>query len=110
VAFEDILASAPGRAAGTNALRPVATNAAHIAGRPSASAPGTAAPEVIRAEGTSLRNDGNNVDIESEMALLAENSLTAALVDHTIAKLNFFRDIGVLQVRPDGMWEENKHD
>ncbi len=42
--------------------------------------------------------------------LLAENSLTAALVDHTIARLNFFRDIGVLQVRPDGMWEEKEHD
>ena len=49
--------------------------------------------------------------LESQDALLlAENSLTAALVDHTIAKLNFFRDIGVLQVRPDGMWEESKHD
>jgi len=46
--------------------------------------------------------------LESQDALLlAENSLTAALVDHTIAKLNFFRDIGVLQVRPDGMWEEH---
>lgn len=49
--------------------------------------------------------------LESQDALLlAQNSLTAALVDHTIAKLNFFRDIGVLQVRPDGMWEENTHD
>ena len=36
----------------------------------------------------------------------ARNSVTRALVDHTIAKLNFFRDIGVLQVRPDGMWEQ----
>lgn len=49
--------------------------------------------------------------LESQDALLlAENSLTAALVDHTIAKLNFFRDIGLLQVRPDGMWEEKTHD
>jgi outer membrane protein TolC len=38
--------------------------------------------------------------------LLAQNQLTAALVGHVVAKLNFFRDIGVLQVRPDGMWEE----
>ena len=45
--------------------------------------------------------------LESQDALLlAENSLTGALVDHTIAKLNFFRDIDVLQVRPDGMWQE----
>jgi outer membrane protein TolC len=45
--------------------------------------------------------------LESQDALLlAENSLTGALVDHTIAKLNFFRDIDVLQVKPDGMWQE----
>jgi outer membrane protein TolC len=38
--------------------------------------------------------------------LRAQNELTAALVGHIVAKLNFFRDIGVLQVRPDGMWEQ----
>ncbi len=44
--------------------------------------------------------------LESQDALLkAQNSLTAALVAHTIAKLNFFRDVGLLEVRPDGMWE-----
>ncbi|MFC1675781.1 TolC family protein [Planctomycetota bacterium] len=44
--------------------------------------------------------------LESQDALIeAENALTAALVDHTIAKLNFFSDIGVLQVAPDGMWK-----
>ncbi|MBN1392477.1 MAG: TolC family protein [Sedimentisphaerales bacterium] len=43
--------------------------------------------------------------LEAQDALLqAQNSLTAALVDHAIAKLSFFRDIGILQVRPDGMW------
>ncbi len=36
--------------------------------------------------------------------LLAQNNLTDALVSHAIAKLNFFRDVGILQVRPDGMW------
>jgi outer membrane protein TolC len=36
----------------------------------------------------------------------AQNDVTAALVDYTIAKLVFFRDTGILQVRPDGMWEE----
>jgi outer membrane protein TolC len=47
--------------------------------------------------------------LESQDALLsAQNSLTAALVQHTIAKLNFFRDLDVLQVRPDGMWEQTK--
>jgi len=44
--------------------------------------------------------------LESEDAIVsAQNSVTTALVDHTTAKLNFFRDIGVLQVKPDGMWE-----
>jgi len=44
--------------------------------------------------------------LESEDALVrAQNDVLGALVDHMIAKLSFFRDIGVLQVRPDGMWE-----
>jgi len=45
--------------------------------------------------------------LETEDALvLAQNELTAALVDHTIAKMSFFRDVGILQVKPDGMWEQ----
>ncbi len=44
--------------------------------------------------------------LEAQDALLqAQNNVTAALVDHAIAKLNFFRDVGILQVRPDGMWK-----
>ncbi len=43
--------------------------------------------------------------LEAQDALLeAQNNLTAALVNHTIAKLSFYRDIGLLRVRPDGMW------
>ncbi|MHC4425606.1 MAG: TolC family protein [Planctomycetota bacterium] len=46
--------------------------------------------------------------LESQDSLLgAQNNVTAALVDHAIAKLSFFRDIGILQVRPDGMWEDS---
>ncbi|MCF7958537.1 MAG: TolC family protein [Phycisphaerae bacterium] len=49
--------------------------------------------------------------LDSEDALVeAQNRVLGALVDHTIAKLNFFSDIGILQVRPDGMWEQKKHD
>jgi outer membrane protein TolC len=45
--------------------------------------------------------------LESQDDLLqAQNNVTSALVSHAIAKLNFFRDIGVLQVKPDGMWVE----
>ena len=44
--------------------------------------------------------------LESQNALLgAQNDVASALVDHAVAKLNFFQDIGILQVRPDGMWE-----
>lgn len=35
----------------------------------------------------------------------AQNATTQALVDYTIATLEFYRDTEVLQVRPDGMWE-----
>jgi len=36
----------------------------------------------------------------------AQNAATEALVNYAIATLNFYRDTGVLQVRPDGMWEK----
>jgi len=36
----------------------------------------------------------------------AQNNVTGALVSHTIAKMRFFRDVGILQVKPDGMWEQ----
>ena len=43
---------------------------------------------------------------ESQDSLLAaQNGVTDALVNHTISKLNFYRDIGVLQVKADGLWE-----
>jgi len=63
-----------------------------------------------RVESTSLLLQAGRVTtrdlLESQDALLqAQNDLTGALVAHTIAKLNFFRDIGLLRVRPDGMWE-----
>ncbi len=35
----------------------------------------------------------------------AQNAATEALVAHTVAMLSFYRDAGVLQVLPDGMWE-----
>ncbi|MBN1974966.1 MAG: TolC family protein [Sedimentisphaerales bacterium] len=47
--------------------------------------------------------------LESEDALVqAQNAVTQALINHTLAKLSFFRDIGVLEVKPDGMWEQSK--
>jgi len=42
----------------------------------------------------------------NDALVLAQNELTGALVNHTVAKMSFFRDIGILQVKPDGMWEQ----
>lgn len=64
-----------------------------------------------RVESTKLLLEAGLADtrdlLESQDSLLrAQNSVTDALVAHLIAKLNFFRDTGILQVRPDGMWEQ----
>jgi len=46
--------------------------------------------------------------LDAQNALFdAQNEATDALVDYAIATLSFYRDTGVLQVRPDGMWELN---
>ncbi len=36
----------------------------------------------------------------------AQNAAAEALANYMVATLNFYRDTGVLQVRPDGMWEK----
>lgn len=36
----------------------------------------------------------------------AQNSLTSALVNHTITRLVFWRDMGILYIKKDGQWEE----
>ena len=38
----------------------------------------------------------------------AQNAATEAMVGYTIAMLSFYRDTGVLQVKPDGMWQTPK--
>ncbi len=38
----------------------------------------------------------------------SQNAATEALVNFTIATLKFYRDTGVLQVQPDGMWTKQK--
>ena len=35
----------------------------------------------------------------------AQNAATAALVNYAVAMLDFYRDVEILQVRPDGMWQ-----
>jgi outer membrane protein TolC len=62
-----------------------------------------------RVETNKLLLDAGRVSVrillDSEDALLgSQNAVTTALVDHLDAKLSFYRDVGILQVRPDGMW------
>ncbi|MBN2314290.1 MAG: TolC family protein [Sedimentisphaerales bacterium] len=45
--------------------------------------------------------------LDAQNALFdAENEATDALIDYAIAMLNFYRDTGVLQVLPDGLWKK----
>ena len=46
---------------------------------------------------------------DSEDALVtAQNNYTNAIISYLNSKLSFYRDIGVLEVKPDGMWEQSK--
>jgi len=67
------------------------------------------AEERVEVEKLSLQFGRGTVRLllDSEDALVqAQNDVLSALVDHTLAKMSFFRDIGMMQVRPDGMWEQ----
>jgi outer membrane protein TolC len=44
--------------------------------------------------------------LDSQDSLLsAQNSTTSTLVDYNIAKLSFYRDVELLTVKPDGLWQ-----
>ncbi|MCI0498933.1 MAG: TolC family protein [Planctomycetales bacterium] len=44
--------------------------------------------------------------LDSQDSLLsAQNDTTSTLVNYMLAKLNFYRDIEILNVKPDGLWE-----
>ena len=63
-----------------------------------------------RMEGESLKLEAGRAVtrdlLDAQEALLqSQNNRTSAMVSYIIAKLNFYRDLGVLQVRPDGLWE-----
>ncbi|NOX97518.1 MAG: TolC family protein [Nitrospirae bacterium] len=64
-----------------------------------------------RVESTTLLLQAGRVNtrdlLDSQEAFLeAQNGLIGALVDHTIARLEFWRDIGTLQVNEKGLWQE----
>ncbi|EFM13051.1 flagellar basal-body rod protein FlgB [Paenibacillus curdlanolyticus YK9] len=70
VLFEDLLADAMGT--NEKKIAGIRTNARHIPIGQSSSIP---TPEVVLDENNSINNNGNNVDIDREMTLLAKNQL-----------------------------------
>lgn len=90
VAFEEILAQALGQGK-NSALTGIRTNNKHLPiGIPAAD---DVQPQLVQQSDTSLRNDGNNVDIDAEMARLAQNTIyyetMARQVGDEIAKLKY---------------------
>jgi outer membrane protein TolC len=47
----------------------------------------------------------NQVDALNDLTR-SQNDLTAALINHTLARLSLWRDMGILYVKKDGRWEE----
>jgi outer membrane protein TolC len=48
--------------------------------------------------------------VDAQDALLAsQNELTDAIVSHTIARLRFWRDMGILMIGQNGKWQEVTH-
>ncbi|WP_127568382.1 flagellar basal body rod protein FlgB [Paenibacillus xylaniclasticus] len=74
VLFEDLLTEAMSSGETISGIR---THSRHIPiGQSTVSIP---APQVVSDESSSMNNNGNNVDIEREMSLLAKNQLVYSL-------------------------------
>ncbi len=91
VSFESQLQAALNHGAGDNSLPLTTTSQRHISmGQPSFD-PSTM---VVQQENNSLRNDGNNVDIDLEMTTLAETSLRyQALTQLSGMKISLLKNI-----------------
>jgi len=50
----------------------------------------------------------DQVDAQNDLTN-SRNDLTQAMVTHTIARLNFWRNLGILYIRDNGQWEEIKN-
>lgn len=49
--------------------------------------------------------------VDAQTALVSSlNDRTSTMVDHTIARLQFWRDMGILYIKDNGKWEEITHD
>jgi flagellar basal-body rod protein FlgB len=92
VNFEQQLAAAVGNQPAGDELALTLTHGAHISsnGRPSLN---DIAPATVQVTNTTMRNDGNNVDVEREMARLAETQLSyQASTQMLNEKLRLFRE------------------
>ncbi|MDR2664740.1 MAG: flagellar basal body rod protein FlgB [Oscillospiraceae bacterium] len=85
VRFESLFAGAVQSAQETGGFVGRKTNRRHIDIGTGAIRPEDVEPTVVKTDDTSMRMDGNNVDIESENVKLAQNSLMYSTV---LAKLN----------------------
>lgn len=90
VNFQQVLGEALGEP-GTNLPLKV-TSPQHIQG-----VPGSVQSGVVTDENTTLRNDGNNVNIDQEMANVAENSLYYNSVTQSVTN-----QLGLLRMAIDG--------
>lgn len=47
----------------------------------------------------------DRIDAQNDL-IASRNALTAALVNHKVTLLEFWRDMGILYIKPDGQWED----
>jgi hypothetical protein len=48
--------------------------------------------------------------VDAQNALIdSKNQRTAALVNHTIARLQLWQNLGILYIKDNGQWEEIQH-
>lgn len=47
----------------------------------------------------------DQVDAQEDL-IQSQNGLTSALITHTLARLNFWRDMGILYIEKGGLWKE----
>lgn len=47
----------------------------------------------------------DQVDAQNDL-IQSQNALTTALISHTVARLAFWRSMGLLYIKKDGMWED----
>jgi flagellar basal-body rod protein FlgB len=83
VRFENVLQQALDQRAGLQFVMARTDNEHMLAGGASAL---DLRPDIIQQTGTSLRNDANNVDIEQQMALLAETNLRFNAVSESLSR------------------------